>query len=466
VLTRPGGDGGWSETRRQAELGARAVSARVSLAGEQVASAEDLAAPLSLAQVVQLASTESRRVAEADRDVALAGARVAEARGRLFPALSAQGRYTWYSDPQTNSIAFPPQALRLFGGTPPVVTIREQDFGVVNGTATVPIDVFGEIVKRLTATQAGYRAEEARRFGTLLGEQVAAVRAYFSLLEVERLRDVATLRLTAERVQLANAESGVSAGRLTRNELLVVQVAVRNSEQVLRQLDLEASQARWALNQAVGRPVDAPTHVADVARRPVLPAPQEALAQAYTHNPLLLALVEEQQRLLDQASALSRSRLPQLQGGGAVDYSSSDIIQPQDVASGFVGFSWNFDTGGVKQAQIAQARIAADQNRVRIERSLREVETIVRSTRQAAEERLAALASAETAVLQAAENRRIRGQQFDVGRATSEDVLDAEALLAQQRAVLASALYQAHTRRAELQQVMGLPLDAIVEGER
>jgi outer membrane protein TolC len=94
------------------------------------------------------------------------------------------------------------------------------------------------------------------------------------------------------------------------------------------------------------------------------------------------------------------------------------------------------------------------------------VETAVRATRQAAEERLAALASAETAVRQAEENVRIRQQQFDVGRATSEDLLDAQALLTQQRATLASSLYQAHTRRAELQQVMGLPVDAILPPER
>jgi outer membrane protein TolC len=49
-------------------------------------------------------------------------------------------------------------------------------------------------------------------------------------------------------------------------------------------------------------------------------------------------------------------------------------------------------------------------------------------------------------------------RQFDVGRATSEDVLDAQALLEQQRATLATALYQAHTKRAELQQLMGRPL--------
>ena len=71
------------------------------------------------------------------------------------------------------------------------------------------------------------------------------------------------------------------------------------------------------------------------------------------------------------------------------------------------------------------------------------------------------LESARLALGQAEENLRIRNQQFDVGRATSEDVLDAQALLERQRATLARALYDAHTRRAELQQLMGLPLDQL-----
>jgi len=90
----------------------------------------------------------------------------------------------------------------------------------------------------------------------------------------------------------------------------------------------------------------------------------------------------------------------------------------------------------------------------------------VRGTHEAAAERLAALAAAEAGVGQAEENLRIRQQQFEVGRATSEDVLDAEALLAAQRATLASALYQAQTRRAELQRLMGRPLDALASPER
>ena len=67
---------------------------------------------------------------------------------------------------------------------------------------------------------------------------------------------------------------------------------------------------------------------------------------------------------------------------------------------------------------------------------------------------------------QAEENLRIREQQFAVGRATSEDVLDAEALLARQRATRANALYQAHVRRAELEQLTGRPLDQLYTDAR
>jgi outer membrane protein len=461
TLTRAEGNGGWTPERRADELARSAERAHVDLAPvEAPPPAPDT--PLGLADVVQLASVESRRLAEADQDVAIAAARVGEARGRLFPQLSAQGRYSWYTDPQTTGVQLPPSALAALGGHPPTVVVREKDFGTVDGTATLPIDLFGEITKGLTAAQAGYRAEEARRFATLLGEQVDAVQSYFQLLEAERLRDVGEQTLAAQRQQLTNAQSRVEAGRLTRNELLVVQVAVQQTEQDLLLRNLRIAQARWKLNAVIGRPIDAPTRVADVSARPALPSTADALRDAYAHNPVLLALVEEQQRLEDTASALSRSRLPSFQGGGTVDYNTSGIVQPQEVEGAFVGFTWNYDLGGRKNSQIAQARIAADQNRTRIERSLREVETAVRATRQAAEERLAALASAETAVRQAEENVRIRQQQFDVGRATSEDLLDAQALLTQQRATLASSLYQAHTRRAELQQVMGLPVDAII----
>src|SRR5262249_19476565 len=247
-------------------------------------------------------------------------------------------------------------------------------------------------------------------------------------------------RIAAQRHQLESAQSRFNSGRLTKNELLVVQVTLRNVEQELVRRDLDIAEARWTLNRLVGLPVDAPTEVVDVASPPEVPPVDDALHDAWQHNPALMALLEEQQRLEATQRSLVRSRLPRVSGGAAIDYSSATIVQPQEVGSGFVGFSWDLGTDGRREAEIAEARIGVERNRRGVEREMRELEQGLRLSRQSVGERLTALSPAEVAVGQAEENLRIREQQFDVGRATSDDVLTAEAILAEQRAVLASAL--------------------------
>jgi outer membrane protein TolC len=461
TLTRPEGDGGWSAARRREELARRAVAAGVTLepAPEPPSSPTE---PLDLADALSLAAHNNRRIAQAEKQLDAAAARVRDARGRLFPQTVGSGRYTWYTDPQTTSVNLPAGVLPP--GVQPSVVIREAEAGAVNGTITLPLDLSGEITHALASAQAGYRGERARLWAATLEQQLEVIRAYFELLEAERLRDVTEQTIRLQRAQLGSAQNRFDAGRLTKNELLVVQVAVSNAEQRQRQRELAIDQARWTLNQLVGRPVNAPTVVVDVRRAPDVPAVDEALRLAYANNPALLALVEEQQRLEEQARALVRSRLPRVSAGGAVDYTSSDIVQPQRLGSGFVGFTWDLGTDTRREAQIAEARIRADANGIALERELRELETAVRVTQRATEERLAALASAEAAVGQAEENLRIRQQQFDAGRAQSEDVLDAEAILASERATLATALYQAQTRRAELQRLIGLPLEGATTG--
>jgi outer membrane protein TolC len=468
-LTRPEGDGGWSPGRRREEIEERGAAAGVAVGPGRAQPPGETAAPLppgrlDLPTALDLAAHGNRRIAGAERQVGRARERVVETRGRLLPAVTGSGRYTWYTDPLMNNVRLPPGLVPP--GAQPAIRIRDAQFGVVNGTATVPIDYAGEIGHALAAAQAGYRGESARLWATTLEQEVAVIRAYFELLEAERLREVTLQTLALDRQQLASAESRYGAGRLTKNELLVVQVALRNAEQALVQRDLAVDEARWALNQVVGLPVDAPTEPVDVERRPAVPATEEALAAAWANNPVLAALLEEQQRLEATTTALVRGRLPRFSAGGTIDYSTSDLIEPQRVGSGFVGFTWDLGTDQRREAEIAEARIAADQNRIEIERQLRELEAAVRASQGAAAERLLALDTAEAAVHQAEENLRIRREQFDEGRATSDDVLDAEAILAAQRATLASALYEAHTRRAELQQLMGLPLAALVSGEQ
>jgi outer membrane protein TolC len=318
----------------------------------------------------------------------------------------------------------------------------------------------------LRAAQAGYRGERARLWATTLEQQLAVVRSYFDVLQAQRLREVTEQTIAFDREQVSVADSRFGAGRATKNDLLIAQVAMQNAEQELVLRDLQIAEARWRLNQAIGAPINAPTQPLDVHAQPEIPLVDEALRDAYLNNPLLTALLEEQQRAQASLQALQRSRLARLQVGAAIDYSSSDITQPQEIGSAFTGFTWDLGTDLRREAQIAETRLALDQSKLRVEQQLRDLEAAIRATHQAVAERLAALRSAQTAVSQAEENLRIRRQQYDAGRAQSDDVLRAEAVLAQQRAILASALYQAHTRRAELQQLVGLPLDELLTEER
>ncbi len=448
---RPDGDGGWSATRRAEELGTIARRAGVDFAAapEPTPPASE---PLDLATALAMAAKGNRRIAISESELLGFAEQVRDVRGRLLPATVGSGRYTWYTSAERNAVQLP-AALAPPGGAS--IEIRPADLGAVNGTLTLPIDVSGELRHALAAAQAGYRGERARVWATTLDQQLAVVRAYFQLLENERLREVTETNVTLDREQLANAQAKFQSGRLTKNELLVVQVALQTDEEQLDQRALAIAEARYALNQAIGADVNARTEPADVVERPVVPPAEEALRVAYVDNPVLHSLVEEQQRLEETARSLVRSRFPSVFAGGAVDYTNSPILEPRDIGSGFVGFSWDLGTDGRREAEIAEAKIAADRNRLEIERQLRELEALVRSTRQAAAERLAALAAAETAVGQAEENLRIRHQQFDAGRASSEDVLDAQALLAGQREVRAAALYQAHVRCAELRSLMG-----------
>lgn len=462
----PEGDGGWTAEQRHSALAQRASAAGVDFAlplpAAPAAPAPTPSGAMDLATALRLAARGNRRVTAATQDLVTASTRVADARGRLLPATLGTGRYTWYSDAQTTRAQLP--AALLPAGAPSnfPIKIRDADFGVVNGTLTLPIDLSGEIRHALAAAQAGYRGEHARVWATTLEQDALVVRAYFTLLAAERLRQVTEQRVALYRQQLATAESRFNNGRVTKNEMLVVQVTLRNAEQELVQRDLAIAQARWTFNDVIGAEVNAASEVVDVRARPVVPATEEALALAYAHNPVLVALLEEQQRLEEVVQSLVRSRLPRLASGAAVDYSSSHLLQPQDIGSGFVGFTWDLGTDTRREAQIAEARSAAERNRIDTERQLRELEAAVRATQQATEERLTALRTAEVAVGQAEENLRIRQQQFEVGRAQSDDVIEATALLSQQRATLATALYEAHIRRAELQQLIGLPLEELL----
>ena len=464
-LWRPEGDGGWTPAQRRAEVGTLAPLAGV----------EDPLLPRptpAAAQVYDLhralieALHGNRAMALAETRTEISRQQALKARGLLLPRTTANGAYTWYTDVRTTQAVIPAQFSPSGKAASFPVVLSDSSAGTINALFSQPIDLSGELRQTLAAAQAGYRGEQAQRWATELDQDVAVIRAYFDRLAAERLREVTQQTLTLYEKQYADADERFRAGRVTKNEVLEVQVALRNAQQRLQQDDLNIDRARWAFNQVIGVEVNAPTQVVDVRERPVLPDDAEMLRTAQEKNPVLTALFERQRQREAELSALERSRFPHFNAGGQLAYSSSHLFAPQEIGAGFVGFDWDLGTDTRREQRITEAKLAVDENRIELESELRSLEQALRATQRAAAERLTARDTAEVAVGQAEENLRIRQQQFDAGRAQTRDVLEAQRLLAEQRAVLATALYEAQTRRAELQQLMGESFEPLLADQR
>lgn len=454
----PAGTGGPDAAERQRQL-ARASALAASTPVSPGHDAPAVPSTLDLAAALDLAARHNRSIAAAGAAVDMAAGDVAAVRAALLPSASVKGGYNWYSDEQTNSIALDP-SLFPPGTELPSVTVRQQDFASVSAAARLAIDLGGELRHALGAAQASYRAESARAWATRLDEEKNVAAAYFGLLEAESLRDVGRQTLALHERQLADATSRYDQGRLTRNGVLVVQVAVTDARQVLLQLDNRVAVARRELNLATGLDVGAATAARDVSGRPGLPSLDEAVTAVSSRNPVVTGLLEDVRAADERLTSIRRARLPRFSATAGYDATTADILQPNDYAS--VGVGVEMDLVNLRrEGEIARLDAAATRTRVLMDRTVRDLEKLVRDSHDRLRERLAAIDAAAAAVAQAEENRRIRQVQFDEGRATSEDLLDASQLLVRQRAMQATALYQAHIRRAELQQLMGEPLAAL-----
>src|SRR6185295_3938099 len=219
-------------------------------------------APLDLRTALDLAAKNNRRIEVARQQLAAVEEQVYDVRGRLLPASTGTGRYTWNSDRLRNQLAVDPALLPP--GFPNSFVIREKDYGNVNGTTILALDVTGELQHALFAAQAGYRGEQARVWATTLEQQIQAVQSYFQYLEAQRLREVTEQTIASYQRQLDDAKSRFDAGRVTKNDVLVVQVTLQDAQQELVRRDLEIARARWNLNQTVGAEVNAPVEVVDV----------------------------------------------------------------------------------------------------------------------------------------------------------------------------------------------------------
>ena len=283
-----------------------------------------------------------------------AAARVRDARGRLLPATTGAGRYTWYTDPRSATPSRCRPALLPPARRSPSFVIREQQSGTSERRHRRP----ARRDRRAPADAHRGAGRLPRRARARLGDDARRRRSASSAptstcSRRERLREVVEQTIALDRAQLANAQQRFDAGRLTKNELLVVQVALpgRASRSCV-QRDLDDRPGALALNEAIGARSTRRRRSSTWPTVPTLPPVDDALRDAFANNPVL-ALAGRGAAAPGRDRDRARARPPAALRGrrrGRLDERRRSSSRSA-IGSGFVGFTWDLGTDGRREAQ-------------------------------------------------------------------------------------------------------------------
>ncbi len=322
-----------------------------------------------------------------------------------------------------------------------------QDKTVVDLTIdlSIPLDVSGRLAESVRAAQARYRSAEQRLAAAGREQRFLVAQAYFTMLQAQELGDVNRASIAAQSRELADAQARFDAGLLRRNDVLVVEVALTNTRQRGEEIASAVAQSRRALNAAVGLPIDHPTEVVPWQEVIALPTNViELLDRARYDNPSVDVLVETRQALLHELESNRRANWPELSVGPQLTFTSDSLSQPNTNIAGFLSLNWNPDLSGRIEARSAGLEAQIVESAWAVTATLRQLEQRILDNFRRAVEKQSALAAATTSVGSARENLRILEEQLRAGVATGREVLEGEALVAEQEATLRTSRHQAN----------------------
>jgi len=426
-----------------------------------LAAAASSAEPLSRAQAVARALEKNPAVLRslAERD-GLRG-RAQQARADALPEVNVYGNFLRYQDPgflnSPNIDQFPPELLQAFR---PLATNLWDGYGTVR--QTLWSFSLGKAIRA-----AGY-AEHLGTENVRSAHQDVALRAVFAynayLLALERVR-VGEKVVHQKEKQLEMSRNRRGAGVATDLEVLRFEVDLANARTTLLRLSGGADLARGDLNAVIVKPTDTPLEPTDTLEFREESAEQKQVVREATAGRPEIQAMAWNEKIYDEAIGIYKADMqPRLDLSGAYGWSVRDT--DRFFESNYKKWSLAvtlkipvFD-GWRTAGKVAQARA----DRARVEQDRVALETTIDLEAKQAVDRLRVAASVfhstDLNVGQARKALDMIEANYRLGAATTLDVIDAQAALAQAEFSRVEALHAHANARAGLRYVMGQnPLD-------
>ena len=380
--------------------------------------------------------------------VVAAEERTRQVRAGYFPVLQSEARYlrideeVSFSDPLTNT---------------DIIVQDEDAFTIVNSLRYRLLD-WGRVHHAHRASQEDAKRELASQKRVLQSLEFQVARVFYGILSArEELETVETSVKTLEgSLQLANSLESV--GRVTRADVLVVEANLERRRLLAREIQdlVEARQEELAV--LLDLPPETPISLQPPSETDVPDAnAQRYEALALQRREDLRALDAAHQALLEARRSEVATYLPDVGVFLQHEHSTTDSdFRDPDSFSGGVNASWELFDGFRRGARVreldAEAFRVQGQSRELARRIQLEVRQAVRALVRAADR----VGVAATVISQAEENLRRQNALFRQGRASGQELLEAESLLTSERARAVQARFDVALRLEELRFACGV----------
>jgi outer membrane protein TolC len=350
--------------------------------------------------------------------VAEASGRVRQVGGQKKPQVDLQSSWTRYE-------TLPPNKANLLGGG------HEDLYN--NVVASWLLYTGGRVESLINAAQE-QKAIEGEAYRRTKQQVAFQVRRAFSA--VENSDRILAYQVEAEQQLSRHLEVArvlADAGKAAPLDVLRAEVQLANVRQALLKARNAERQTRMALNNAMGRPVDAPLTLA-----PTVPITAAVLlpptSDVYEQHPDIRAARLAVRRTESEIKSARAARSPSLSLLGSYNYEGSR--DPFSIRNNNIGLALAFPLidGGTRSGAIEQANARRTQAQAAEELIHQRINLEVDSARLSVAEAYERISTTQKTVEQAAEALRVVQEKYRVGMGSSTEVIDAQVALTQARA--------------------------------
>jgi outer membrane protein len=411
--------------------------------------------PLSLQDALTLALTNNLAYQAAAQDVKAAQARLIQARGNLFPSVSAG-----YSYVHTQNAAFffipVPQPTG-----PPVLQkslFSATNMNNVNATLQYALYSGGAVQAVVGQAAAGYSAAQSNYAAARATVITDVTSAYFNLILAQRTALISDQAVDVGNQNLRTSQELFNAGTAAKADVLRQQVSLANAQvaavRAHNSADLANATLANLLNINLGSSIN-PTQPLEI--HPPAYGLTDLLQGAQTRRPEIASAIDAM-TIAERTVAEARAgTLPAINLQVSEASSKPNFVNvPQPQLSETLAVVWKLFDGGLTHGKVVEATAEVDKAKINLQQLRNSVDLQVRQAYFDYVAAQAAVGAANSAQVSAAESLRVTQLRYRSGIGTALDLSDSLLTFTQTQVQYATALADESRALVELQRAAGL----------